>query len=126
MDGERLKGELIFLMGGLENRGLREENRERFWVEIEQVEGCLVVSVAGELGVDEFIGEGLGKGNDFGKGEGGNEQCEGEEGERAQSEREGCGVQNFGSGLAGEQAEDGFLGVEAVLRLGKDGLGVGF
>ena len=49
----------------------------------------MVLSVAGELGVDEFIGEGLGKGNDFGKGEGGNEQCEGEEGERAQSEREG-------------------------------------
>ena len=89
MDGERLEGELIFLMSGLENRGLREENRERVWLEIEQVEGCLVVSVAGELGVDEFIGEGLGKGNDFGKGEGGNEQCEGEEGERAQSEREG-------------------------------------
>ena len=58
-------------------------------MEIEQVEGCLVVSVAGELGVDEFIGEGFGKGNDFGKGEGGNEQCEGEEGERAQSELEG-------------------------------------
>ena len=72
----------------MENRGLREENGEWFWVEIEQAERCSVVSVASELGIDEFIGEGLGKGNDFGKGEGGNEQCEGEEGERAQTRRE--------------------------------------
>ena len=89
MDGERLKGELIFLMSGLENRGLREENRKWFWVEIEQVERGFVVSIAGELGIDEFIGEGLGKGNDFGEGEWGKEEYEGEEGERAQSEREG-------------------------------------
>jgi hypothetical protein len=69
MDGERLKGELIFLMSGLENRGLREENGEWFWVEIEQAERCSVVSVASELGIDEFIGDGFGKGNDFGAGE---------------------------------------------------------
>jgi hypothetical protein len=56
-------------MSGLENRGLREENGEWFWVEIEQAERCSVVSVASELGIDEFIGDGFGKGNDFGAGE---------------------------------------------------------